>query len=167
VNDRADAALVAMRRVLRATDLHARRLARASGLTASQVIVLQHLARPGDATAGDVARAAGLSQATVTALLDKLEARGLAARRRGEEDRRRVWIEITEAGRAALADAPDLLQHAFAARFAALPDWEQASLVAALERVAALLDAGDLDAAPLLDTGAADRGVAGETAVAE
>ncbi len=154
MNDRAETALVAMRRILRATDINVRQLARATGLTASQMIVLQRLAQPGGATAGDVAKTAGLSQATVTALVDKLAARGFAARRRDDADRRRVWVEITGAGRAALAGAPDLLQDTFQTRFNELPDWEQAFVIAALERVAALLDAGDMDAAPLLDAGA-------------
>jgi hypothetical protein len=38
-------------------------------------------------------------------------------------------------------------------KFEALEDWEQAQLVASLERVAAMLDAGDMDASPVLDTG--------------
>jgi DNA-binding MarR family transcriptional regulator len=62
-------------------------------------------------------------------------------------------IFITDAGREAIDRAPDPLHDRYVAAFEALPDWEQAMLVAALERVAALLDAGHLDASPLLDLG--------------
>jgi DNA-binding MarR family transcriptional regulator len=156
VDGQAETALVAMRRILRATDINVRKLARESGLTTSQMIVLQRLARSGPASAGDIARAASLSQATVTSLLDKLGANGLVVRERGSTDRRRVWVEITDAGRAKLAGAPDLLQERFLKRFKTLEDWEQAFLNAALLRVVDLLGAEDIDASPLLDTGELD-----------
>jgi hypothetical protein len=38
-------------------------------------------------------------------------------------------------------------------RFSRLASWEQHSIVASLERVAAMMDADDLDAAPLLASG--------------
>ena len=55
-----------------------------------------------------------------------------------------------------LADMPDVLQDRFAARFENLADWEQASIIAGLERVAALLNAEGIDASPVLDVGALD-----------
>ena len=64
---------------------------------------------------------------------------------------------MTEAGRTTLARAPDLLQERFRDRFETLPAWEQAMVLCALERVSILLDAGDIDAAPLIQTGAIDR----------
>lgn len=154
---RADTALVALRRILRAAEMDAKELARRTGLTASQIIVLQIVGRTGEAMGGRIAEQASISQATVTALVDKLEARGLVVRRRGETDRRQVWVTITQEGRAALADSPDFLQRRFEERFNTLQDWEQSFLVAALERVAALMGAEGLDAAPLLALGAIDR----------
>jgi len=81
----------------------------------------------------------------------------MVERRRDTEDRRRVLIELTDAGKRALSDAPDLLQDRFEARFSKLADWEQSSLIAALERIAYILDAESIDAAPVLDVGAIDR----------
>jgi DNA-binding MarR family transcriptional regulator len=127
-------ALVAIRRILRAAEFSSRNLARRSGLTPSQVVVLQIIARAGEAGAGAISEAAQLSQATVTALLDKLEERRLVLRRRDSDDRRRVTAELTPEGRAALANTPDTLNDRFVARFTRLADWEQASVIAALER---------------------------------
>ncbi|MDO8412052.1 MAG: MarR family winged helix-turn-helix transcriptional regulator [Phenylobacterium sp.] len=149
-------ALVAIRRIVRAAEFASRDLARSTGLTPSQLIVLQIVAREGEPGAGAIAEAARLSQATVTALLDKLEARGLLVRRRSNEDRRRISIELTPDGRRTLAEMPDVLQDRFAARFDKLADWEQASIIAGLERVAALLNAEGIDASPVLDVGALD-----------
>ncbi len=157
IDNRSETALVAMRQILRGAELSGKALAREAGLTASQIIVLQELVRRREAMAGELARAARLSQPTVTALIDKLAARGFVVRRRDESDRRRVWVEITSEGRAALTAAPDTMQAVFVKRFETLPGWEQAMLVAALERVASLIDAEDLDAAPILDVGAIDK----------
>jgi DNA-binding MarR family transcriptional regulator len=150
-------ALVAIRRILRAAEFASRDLARRSGLTPSQIIVLQIVAREGEPGAGAIADAARLSQATVTALLDKLEERNLLIRRRDPNDRRRVSVELTAQGRSTLTDAPDVLQDRFAARFSRLADWEQSSIIAALERVSGLLDAEGMDASPILDIGPLDR----------
>ena len=54
------------------------------------------------------------------------------------------------------SEMPDVLQDRFAARFEKLADWEQASVIAGLERVAALLNAEGIDASPVLDVGALD-----------
>ena len=156
MESRVSDALVALRRIVRAAEFASRDLTRATGRTPSQLIVLQIVARAGEPGAGAIAEAARLSQATVTALLDKLEARGFIARQKGQTDRRRSTVTLTAEGRKALAETPDLLQDRFAARFAKLADWEQASIIAALERVSALMDAEGIDASPVLDVGRLD-----------
>lgn len=146
-----------MRQILRATENYGRSLSRSTGLTASQLLLLQVLEQHGETTAGQIAGHMGITQATTTSLLHKLEDRGLVRRQRGDSDRRQVWLSLTQEGWDKLAAAPDGLQATFRERFENLASWEQAMLVAALERVAALLDAEDLDAAPVLDVGALDR----------
>jgi len=156
-HDRSESALVALRRILRATELNARLLATQTGLTPSQLIVLQIIALDGKALPSTVAKAARLTQATVTSLVDKLAQARFVVRQRDTEDRRRIWIHATEKGRALLAESPDLLQDRFRASFQKLDDWEQAMIISALERVSALLDASTIDASPVLDTGDINR----------
>lgn len=151
--DRTDSSLIALRRILRATELYGRELARAAGLTAVQVRVLQVISETGTSTPKAIATRMGVSQATVTALIDRLEGKGLVLRKRSEADRRQTILSLTEEGRAALERAPDALQQRYVKRFESLPDWEQSMIVAALERVASLLDADQLDASPVLDPG--------------
>lgn len=163
MDDRSNAALIALRRILRVTELTARNLALESDLTASQLLVLQQVAENRGALPSVIARSVGLKKATVTVLVNKLEHAGLVSRRRDTEDRRRVWIELTEAGRTVLEQSPDLLQARFERGFNALDDWEQAMIIAALERISGLLDAETIEAAPVLDVGDLDRIVASET----
>ncbi|WP_170343564.1 MarR family winged helix-turn-helix transcriptional regulator [Ruegeria arenilitoris] len=150
--DRVDASLVALRRILRATDLFGRELAQSVGLTAAQFRVLQIVAETGQCTATTISQRMRISQATVTSLVDKLVRQDMVRREKSQTDRRQTNIMITARGNQAIEKAPDPLQQRFVEKFGALDDWEQAALIAALERVAAMLDAEDLDAAPVLDT---------------
>ncbi len=52
----------------------------------------------GPRTAGALATATGLRPAATTALIDRLEARGLVERVRDEADRRRVLVRMTDDG---------------------------------------------------------------------
>ena len=154
---RTESALRAIRRLLRAAEMTERQLAAATGLTPSQLVVLQEVSRHGETTAGAIASAVQFSQATVTNLVDRLEQRGFVARSRRERDRRQVWVSITEDGRTALSSAPDMMQDRFQSRFDNLPDWEQAMIVAMLERLTGLLNADGIDAAPVIYAGRIDR----------
>jgi DNA-binding MarR family transcriptional regulator len=148
--DLADDVLVSLRRILRATSIHSRKLGRSVGLTAPQLLVLRTAHEEERPTATELARAVSLSQATITTILTHLEGRGLLVRERSDVDRRRVHVSLTDAGREVLKAAPKPLQESFTARFDALPRWEQYQLVSVLERVASMMDAENLDAAPLL-----------------
>lgn len=153
----ANATLKAARRILRATEAGRRRLAAATGLTPSQLLVLREIDTRAGVTPGAIAQHLQFSHATITAIVDRLSALGLVTRTRSERDKRQFLLDVTEEGRRRIAEAPDMLQESFATRFTALPAWEQAMILAGTERLAALLGADDIDAAPLLDTGAIDR----------
>lgn len=157
IDPRTESALRAIRRLLRAAEMSEKQLASATGLTPSQLVVLEEVARHGETTAGAIATAVQFSQATVTSLVDRLVDRGFVIRSRREKDRRQVWVTATPQGVAALSSAPDTMQGRFQDRFAQLPDWEQAMIVAMLERLTAVLSADRIDAAPLIDAGAIDR----------
>jgi DNA-binding MarR family transcriptional regulator len=151
--DLQDEVLVSLRRIIRATDLYSRRLGKETGLTAPQLVIIRAIGREGGPTVSEIARAVSLSQATVTTILNRLETAGVVVRQRSEEDRRRVMVFLTERGHELLAEAPKPLQDSFVSRFAALESWEQHLIVASLERVATMMDAESLDAAPLLASG--------------
>jgi len=149
--------LRALRRVLGATEIGSRQLAAATGLTTSQWLVLREIDARGSATPGTVAQALQFSQATITTIVDRLAALGFVRRERNTKDKRQFLLTATPTGHDAVANAPDLLHLSFSDRFVQLPQWEQAMILAAVERLAILLDAHNIDAAPLLDSGAIDR----------
>jgi DNA-binding MarR family transcriptional regulator len=151
-----DAVLVALRRIARTIDLRSRDLMRRYGLTVPQLVVLRELERGGEHTGSSLARVASLSQATITGILQRLEARGLVERHRSDADKRQIGVRLTVPGHRLVADAPSPLQSRFSHRLESLADWEQSMILAALQRLVALMEAEDLDAGPYLATGAAD-----------
>lgn len=146
--------LLALRKVIRATDLYSKKLNKLTGLTAPQLLILREISFAEDGiTASAVAQNITLSPATVSNVIDRLEQRELITRTRSTTDRRRVELTLTEQGRERLAAAPRPLQEDFIERFHALQDWEQSQLLAAMQRIAAMMDAHQLEAAEILEVG--------------
>ena len=143
--------LIALRRIIRATDLHSKQLSKESGLTITQALLLQSIHELGEVTTRQLSRHVNLSQGTVTTVLDRLERRGLIERYRSAVDRRIVHERLTRQGAAVLRRMPPLLHERFTDAFSSLTARQQQRIVGTLERVAAMMGAEDLDAAPLLD----------------
>jgi DNA-binding MarR family transcriptional regulator len=78
-----------------ATDMLDHAIADYVGLDRTAYRCLDILDRDGPMTAGRLAARARLSPGAMTALLDRLEERGFARRRRDTQDRRRVLVEVT------------------------------------------------------------------------
>ena len=74
-------------------------------LTQKQFAVLELIGRNRDVSQIDLAGALGTDRATMMALVDRLEARGLLARRPSARDRRRQALSLTAAGGELLAAA--------------------------------------------------------------
>lgn len=148
--DLEDRIVAAIRRLMRAVDLHSRRLVDEFGLTGPQLATLQEAARLGPVSASALARAVHLSGATMTGILTRLERRGYLERTRGSTDRRTVLVSVTDSGRDTLSRAPSLLQDRFRDALSGLATWEQLMMLANLQRIASMMDAEGLDAAPHL-----------------
>lgn len=145
--------LVALRRVIRAVDLRSKQLSKHYGLTGPQLLVMQNIeAKPG-IMVREIADSINLSPATITNIMDRLEARDLAKRIRSTTDKRKVAVYLTEKGKAALIDSPRPLQEHFVERFSQLKEWEQSQMVATMQRIATMMDAEDIDASPFLELG--------------
>jgi DNA-binding MarR family transcriptional regulator len=150
-----DQVIVALRRITRAIDLHSRNLMQLVGLTSPQLAALQAIGRLQPITVGALAKSIHLSQATLTGILTRMEARTLVSRARCDSDRRVVIVELTEKGRAVLESAPSLLKDQFRHELLKLQEWERTQMLATLQRIAAMMDAEEIDAAPVLAAGAA------------
>ena len=150
-----DQVLISLRQIIRATDLYSRQLTKQVGLTAPQLLLLQSIQRLGATSISKLSADVNLSQATVTNIIGRLETRGLVCRTRSSEDRRVVHATLTELGVEKISAAPTPLQDVFSKQFSSLEGWEQSMIVAALQRVASMMNAQDIDASPVLHVGGA------------
>lgn len=144
---------IALRRITRAIDLHSKKLQRETGLTTSQLLVLEAVVKLETSTPSNIAKEVQLSQATVTNLVDRLERNGLVLRRKSTADKRAVEVHLTEQGRHMVELAPEPLQTGFLREYRKLERWEQHQLIASVQKIAVLMDAEDIDASPILTTG--------------
>ncbi|GHA20820.1 MarR family transcriptional regulator [Arenicella chitinivorans] len=151
--NKAEEVLIALRRVIRATDIHSRYLAKTIGLTSPQILLLQTIEANKDKKISELAQQMSVSQSTATNILARLESRGLVRRQRSTDDKRKVHVSLTEQGRQILASAPIPLQDKFTVQFEQLQEWEQSMIISAIQRVASMMDATEIDASPLLHLG--------------
>ena len=156
--------LVALRKVIRAIDLRSKQLNRDVGLTGPQLLVMQNVGKFPGIMVRQIADNVNLSAATVTSILDRLEAKELVHRIRSTEDKRRVGVFLTDKGQELISTAPMPFQEHFLNRFSSLEDWEQSLMVATLQRLASMMDAEDLEAAPVLEIGVLDDKMSAEPA---
>src|SRR3954468_20532216 len=109
-------------------------------LTQGQIRALFTIDVKGEATAGDLAKAAELSPASVSAMLDHLEADGIVSRRRSDHDRRVVVVTLTAAGRAILDEKRAAWRRRGAAALSGVSDEHLEAAADVMHRMASMLD---------------------------
>jgi DNA-binding MarR family transcriptional regulator len=142
--------LSALRRVIRSVDIYSKKLHTALGLTTPQLLCLHALAKAERMTLTDLAKNVHLGVSTINGIIDRLEAKHYLARHRSTEDRRKVYLELSPAGREIVARAPSLLQDTLSVALAKLPQAEQITIAESLERVVTLMAVEKIDASPNL-----------------
>ncbi|MEZ8772467.1 MarR family winged helix-turn-helix transcriptional regulator [Vibrio sp. 10N.247.310.17] len=148
--DKHDEILVAIRQIIRAIDLHSKKLSKEYGLTGPQLILMRAIQEMGNVTIKELSNQTNVSQATTTTIIDRLELNGYVQRVRSSSDRRKVHANLTEKGQELLNNAPLPLQDNFVKKFQNLEAWEQSLLLSSMQRVSAMMNAEDIDAAPVL-----------------
>lgn len=157
--DDAEAVLRAIRRIVRRISEHSRNLSRDVGLTVPQLLCLKAIGRLEDRqqepeiTVAMVGERVQLTPPTVSRIVDRLVRAGLVTRERRARDRRKVCLSLTSAGLERYGTLPRPLQETFVARFAALDQDRRGEILRVLEEVGSMMEAGSLDAAPVLIPG--------------
>lgn len=130
----------ALRRITRALDVHSRSLLQQHNLTGPQLSVLKELARQGQSPIGTLAKSTHLGAPTVTGIVDRLERQGWVSRTPGKEDRRQVFIVISEAGKQVLERSPPQLMETFCHKLHRCPQSEQQQISETLQKVAGMIE---------------------------
>lgn len=149
-HDKSEEVLVVLRKIIRAISLQSKQIQQTFGITTPQLFVLRALKEFGSITVGGISKEVNLSQATVTAIIDRLEKKNYVKRERSSSDRRKVYVNLTDLGIATINNAPSPLQEQFTESFSNLKEWEQTLILSSLQRVADMMGALKLHASPLL-----------------
>ena len=128
-----------VRRIAQAIDVRSREIARLTGLTLPQLVVLQSIRAQGEVSTSAISRDVSMSPPTVVAVLDRLEAHGMVVRYRSTTDRRIVHARLTDQARVALATSPGLLRADALVRWSALPLDQKQALADAMELLSTLM----------------------------
>jgi|SRR5579875_3243652 len=102
MSNQTDANVRALRSLVLASDRFLQAVAAALGVGPSDAMAMAHLRSAGPLNARELADRMSLTPSTVTALLGRLEAAGLARRDPHRTDRRQVVVSLTEEGNARL-----------------------------------------------------------------
>lgn len=147
-----DKLLISLRKIIRAIDLHSKELAKKFGLTGPQMVVLKSISSASNPSlnSSQIAKDVSLSQATVTSILDRLTENNYITRHKSQTDKRQVHVRLTDKAITVFAQNPTLLQENFIKQFEALKEWEQDLLCSSLARIAEMMDAKSIEAAPIL-----------------
>lgn len=151
--ERHEEVLVSLRQIIRAIDLHSKKLSKEAGLTGPQLILMRAIKELGEVTIRQLSNHTNVSPATATIILDRLERNGFIERVRSTTDKRKVHAVLTEKGNHTLNAAPMPLQDHFINKFQNLDEWEQTLLLSSVQRIASMMNAESYDVAPVLELG--------------
>ena len=154
--ERVASALDAFRRVIRALRVSARQVEEASALRPAQLFVLGQIAAAPGQSISDLAERTLTDRSSVASMVDRLAGRGLVTRRRGADDRRRVEVALTAAGRRVLARAPSSPTEHLLAAIERLDDATVDQLAHALGALVGAMGVGDGRTTMLFEDAAPD-----------
>ena len=144
MDSRAQQVMDNLRRIVQALRLSSSQFERTSGLTAAQVMILRHIDASAGLSINDLAAQTLTHQSTVSEVVGKLEAKGLAIRSRAASDGRRRELQLTDAGSAILQNAGKTFSETLIQAVGALPD---ATLDGLSGGLASLIEAAGLQTA--------------------
>jgi DNA-binding MarR family transcriptional regulator len=161
------AVLDALRRIVRVLRVANSGVEKVTGLSAAQLYVLEQVAAAPGSSLSELATRTLTDRTSVAAVVERLVARDLVARRRSETDRRRVEIAPTEAGRAVLTRAPHPPTRQLLDGLESLDDAELRRLATGLGRLVHEMGISDEPVVMLFEDDVPQRDAAAEDDLAE
>jgi DNA-binding MarR family transcriptional regulator len=104
-------------------------------ITPQKFLLLNSLLRMKKCKVNDLAQEVNLSSGATTLALNRLEKEGLIVRSRDEEDRRIVWVELTEKGRSLILRLVEKRHRVWEKMLSTLTPEEEQEFLRLLERM--------------------------------
>jgi DNA-binding MarR family transcriptional regulator len=99
-----------IKRLIQAEEYHTKALNKEYQVSAPQLNCLMALFKNGPLPPSQIARHILVESSTVTGVIDRLEQKGFVKRIRSSQDRRKIFIELTDSGRMLASFAPPPVQ---------------------------------------------------------
>jgi DNA-binding MarR family transcriptional regulator len=131
--------ILALRKIMQQMDYHSHALIKHYDITVPQIICLYEIFDKGAVTLSVLSKNIHLSTSTLVGIIDRLEEKALVKRSRSLEDRRIIFIDITEKGKEFVRTSPQLLHNSLAEHLAELPESEQIIIANSLDLLVTLL----------------------------
>jgi DNA-binding MarR family transcriptional regulator len=99
-----------IRRVFQVVHEQSKKAKRKTGITGPQLWAIKLIKELSPVRVSDLARRMYIHPATVVGILDRLESSGFVVRKRSQDDKRVVRVELTVKGKKLVDDAPQVAQ---------------------------------------------------------
>nr|WP_297785384.1 MarR family transcriptional regulator [uncultured Allomuricauda sp.] len=141
-----------IRKIIRSVDIDSKRIEKEFGVSIPQLLTLQFLDTQEDfkATSTQIKKHLELNASTVTGIINRLLSKGLVAKMPNPKDGRGYYIVLTAKGSHLLKKSPVTLQETVSKKIESLSQEETETLYKGVGLLINLLEAEDLDAAPLI-----------------
>lgn len=131
--------ILGLRRIMKEMDTHSRHLMKHYDITVAQLICLYEIYEKGVLTLSVLSKNVHLSTSTLVGIIDRLEEKGLLKRTRDTQDRRTIFIDITEKGKGFVTTSPHLLHNRLDEKLATLSESEQIIIANSLDILVCML----------------------------
>lgn len=148
-------AMDALRRIVQILRASAGAAQHDFGLTGAQLFVLEELGAAPGMSVNELAARTFTHQSSVSLVVQRLVRRGLVEKAGAPDDRRRVELKVTGAGRAVVRRAPHVAQQRLLEGIVRLPARDRRALAKALATIASHMGRDHRPARMLLETGRA------------
>jgi DNA-binding MarR family transcriptional regulator len=99
-----------IRRVFQILNEQSQRIKQETGLTGPQLWAIGVIHEHEPINISNIAKRMYLHPTTVLGIIDRIEARGLVSRNRSKDDRRVIWLELTQDGKDLVQSVPEVVQ---------------------------------------------------------
>ena len=130
-----------IRRIFQVVHEQAKKAEHEIGLTSPQLWAIKTIADEPQIMVSEIAKRMYLHPATVVGILDRLEKHTLVSRTRSLEDRRVVWVGLTDKGRKLLKKAPEIAQGVLAIGLEQLSQRQLKKIAGSLDAIVDILGA--------------------------
>ena len=141
-----------LRRIFKTIQDYSREVSGSFGITGPQLWALKTIAEHESLPLGELSRKMYLHPSTVTGVVDRLEAKGYAARDRDRGDRRVVRVRLTDAGRELIKKAPNPVQGKMIYGLRSMETEELHVIYRSVKRLAEIVEAENVQATFFFDT---------------